>query len=343
MPSLPKSKLLLPLLSLAVLLALPAAANATLTFTRNPLNPVVYVAKDNGKGVHKVGKGYSSHVSPDGANLVYFHEGPGHAAEMKLAPASGGPGTTLMAGWRESFQLAFSPNGELIAAQRGGELGKRKLVVITVATGQQQVIASGYFSGVSFSPEGDEIVYSKANSERYPPRSDVYRASVASGKSVALTHDHRSLDPLWGPRGKIVFVKLLDAKKRKYGPKNELYLMNEQGKAVKRLTHTKVDPLLQGLYPTDWSGNGNRILAEFGGQDTSYAVGVNAKTGAQRPIGKKGEMGLVGTALSSDGKYVLGYEGGFDPGNKHEVVRVPWSGGKVKVLVKNGSEPDWSY
>ena len=55
--------------------------------------------------------------------------------------------------------------------------------------------------------------------------------------------------------------------------------MNTEGGQVKRLTHTKVDPLLQGLSPTQWSASGKQLLAEFGGQDTTYAVTVNPKTG----------------------------------------------------------------
>jgi hypothetical protein len=342
MQTMPKSKLIAALVAVTALLALPAAAQASLTYVKGTFSPSVYVANDDGSGAHKVGAGYSPHMSPDGASVAYFHEGPGHAAELKLAPVTGGAGKTLMVGWRDSFYLAFSPNSEVIAALRGSELGKRKLVLITVATGAQKVIATGYFSGFSFSPEGNELVYAKANTEKYPPKSDVYRISAAGGKSVALTKDHKSMNPLWGPTGKIVFVKQLDAKKRKYGPKNELYLMNEQGKQVKRLTHTVVDPLLQGLFPTDWSANGKRILAEFSGQDTSYAVGVNAVTGAQKPIVKKDEMGFVATALSADGKTVLGWEGGFEPGTKHYVATVPFTGGKPKLLVKNATEPDWS-
>lgn len=46
--------------------------------------------------------------------------------------------------------------------------------------------------------------------------------SVAAEKPVRLTSDHRSTYPLWGPQ-KIVFAKDVEAKKRKYGPKNELY------------------------------------------------------------------------------------------------------------------------
>jgi hypothetical protein len=120
--------------------------------------------------------------------------------------------------------------------------------------------------------------------------------------------------------------------------------MNQFGAQVKRLTHTKVDPLLQGLYPTAWSESGNQLLAEFEGQDTSYAVTVNPKTGAQKPLGKmnNGEQGFVGTAISKDGTMVLGFTGGFEPGPRHMVEAVPYGDGKVQRLVNNAYEPDWS-
>jgi hypothetical protein len=343
MPTVRSLKPLAVLLVAAVALALPAAAQATLTYVHNPLRPVVFTAEDDGSDPRRVGPGYSPQISSDGASVAYFREGERGKTELRLAPVRGGAGKVLMTNLREPFLLTFSPDSELIAALRGGELGKRKLVVITVATGKQKVVASGYFSGFSFSPEGDQLVYAKSNSERYPPRSDVYRVSVGGGKPVALTSDRRSIDPLWGPRGQIVFAKLLGAKQRRYGPKSELYLMSETGRQGKRLTRTEVDPLLQGLIPTDWSADGKRILAEFTGQDTSYAVGVNAKTGAQHAIGRKGELGLIGSALSADGKFVLGYEGVFEAVTKPKVRRVPFSGGRGKVLVRNASEPGWSY
>jgi len=342
MPTMRSLKPISALLVVAALLALPAAAQATLAFVRGPLNPSVYVANDNGSGAHKLAAGTSPRVSPDGQLVVYFHEGPGHKQEMKAAAPSGGGSRTLMVGWQETFYLAFSPDSKTIAAVRGPELGKRKLVLIDVASGGQKVMAQGYFSGFSFSPDSGELVYSKANSEKYPPRSDVFRVPVAGGKAVALTKDHISQDPLWGPSEQIVFVKLIDAKKRKYSPKSELYLMNPQGKQVKRLTHTKVDPLLLGLFPTDWSADGTRLLAEFEGQDTSYAVTVNPKTGAQRPVQKTGEVGFIATALSADGNSILGFSGGFEPGPNHDVGTIPYTGGKLKVLAKNAFLPDWS-
>lgn len=346
----PKPKLFLPVLVLAALLAFPVSAGATLSFTRSPFHPAVFAANDDGSGAHKIANGSNPHVSPDGLSVAFLHEGAKHAQELQVALAAGGPARTLLVGFREPFYLAWSPDSTTIAALKGPELGKRKLVLIDVVSGAQRVVAQGFFSGFSFSPDGSELVYAKAGSEKYPPRSDVYRVqflppgvvSVAAEKPVRLTKDHRSLDPLWGPGNQIVFVKQIEGRKRKYGPKNELFLMNPQGKGVKRLTHTKVDPLLQGLFPTDWSANGKRLLAEFEGQDTSYAVTVNPKTGAQRPLLKAEESGFVGTALSADGKTVLGYEGGFDPGNKHSVATVPYGGGKPTVLVKNASEPSWS-
>jgi hypothetical protein len=349
MPIEKKLPLLLSALVLATLLAVPAAAQATLTYIRNPFHPTVFAANDDGSGAKKIEAGELPRVSPDGNSVAYLHMGAKNAEELKVAPAAGGASRTLMSNFREPFYLEWSPDSTLLAALRGPELGKRKLVLVDVATGVQRVIAEGFFSGFSFSSDGAELVYAKAGVEKFPPRSDLFRVqylppgvvSVAAEKTERLTSDHRSSFPLWGPT-KIVFVKTLGENKRKYGPKNELYLMNPNGKGVKRLTHTKVPQLLQGLFPTDWSASGNQLLAEFEGQDTSYAVKVNPKTGAQKPVGKAGEQGFVGSALSSDGKFVLGFEGGFDPGNSHDVVRIPYAGGRPKVLAKNAFEPDWS-
>ncbi|HET9592431.1 MAG TPA: hypothetical protein VFP17_05895 [Solirubrobacterales bacterium] len=349
MPTMKKLSLVLSALVLAALLAIPAAAQATLAFVRNPAHPTVFVAGDDGSGAKKLVAGENPHVSPDG-KIVALLSQVKSKPEMVLAPADGSaPPTVLAKGWRLPEVFAWSPDSQLVVAVLGPELGKQRLVLIDTVTGAQRTIAHGFFNGVSFSPNGGELVYGMAGSETFPPRSDIYRIEVlppgaVSVKAVVpqrLTKDHNSAYPLWGPQ-KIVFVKTLDAKKRKYGPKNELYLMNPNGKGVKRLTHTKVDPLLQGLFPTAWSASGNQLLAEFEGQDTSYAVAVNPKTGAEKPIAQAGEQGFVGTGLSSDGKFVLGYTGGFDPGLKHDVMSVPYGGGKGKVLAKNAFEPDWS-
>jgi hypothetical protein len=353
MPKKLNLKWIAALAAAAALLALPAPAQATLVYVKNPSHPVVWAAADNGSGAHRLLAGSNPRVSPDGQIVALLHQGQGSKAqpELVLAPADGSaPASVLARNWRNPFVFAWSPDSKSVVAVLGPELGTQRLVLIDTVIGAQRTIAKGYFNGVSFEPGGAQLVYGKAESEKYPPRSDLYRlelpipgaTNVRAPGYHRLTDDHRSTNPVWGPNGRIVFAKQLGAKKRRYGPKNELYLVRSSGGKARRLTHTGVDPLLTGLYPTAWSADGKRILAEFEGQDTSYAVGVNALSGAQKPIVKKAEMGFVGTALSADGKTVLGYEGGFDPGNRHNVATVPFTGGKPKPLVKNASEPDWS-
>lgn len=346
----PTKKLPLLLSTLAIaLLALPAAAQGTLAYVKGSFQGTIYAADDNGNGPREVGFGYDPHVSPDGNWVAYRREVGKIPQELKLAPSSGGPGKTLKTSFPEVFDLAWSPDSTHIAAVVGPELGPRRLVLLDLASGMQAFVARGFFGGFSFSPDSTEIAYSVSQSEKYPPRSDVFRfpvpipgvVNVRAPEPVRLTSDHRSSDPLWGPQ-KIVFVKTL-GKNRRYGPKNELFLMNPQGKQVKRLTHTKVPLLLQGLFPTDWSADGNRLLTEFQGQDTSYAVVVNPKTGAQRPVAGTGETGFVGTDLSADGSLVLGFNGGFEVGLRNNKVQtVPYGGGKPKTLVKEAFEPSWN-
>lgn len=344
MPSLRKFSLLGALVAAIALLALPALAQATLVYVKNPMKPAVYAANDNGGGAFRVGPGSGPKVSPDGDVIAYSRESSGGKRQLMLAAAAGGGTKAVLSNLRESFYVTFSPDSKLVAAIRGQELGKGTLVLIDVTSGTLlRSVASGYFSGVSFSPDGSEIAYSVAPSEDFPAKSNVFTAPIApGGKPAQITKDGKSMDPLWAPTGKIVFVKQLAAASRKYGPKNELFLMSQIGTQVKRLTDTKVGPLLLGLFPTEWSESGNRLLAEFEGQDTSYAVTVNPRTGAQKPLDKTGEQGFVGTALSKDGSTVLGFTGGFEPGPNHAVASVPYAGGKKKILVKGGYEPDWS-
>jgi Tol biopolymer transport system component len=345
MPSPPKFRFLALLVAAAALFAsLPAAAQATLVFSRNPLNPVVFKANDNGSGVQRIGPGISPRISPDGETIAFFRGGNGRQQkpELMAVATAGGPVRKLASNWQDNFVFAWSPDSQTVATLLGPELGKQKLTTINVISGAQHTVAGGYFNGVSFSPENpSELVYGRAPDENYPPKTNVFRASLSDGGIVQLTNDRRSEAPLWGPGGKVVFVKLVGGKQRRYGPKNELYTMSPTGTGVTRLTNTKVDPLTVGLSPTDWSASGNQLLAEYGGQDTSYAVTVNPRTGAEKALTKEREVGFIGTALSSDGSSVLGWLGGFEPG-PHKVVSIPYAGGKPKVLVNNAGEPDWS-
>lgn len=345
MPTLPKLKLIPALTAVVALLVLPAAAHATLAYTTNIFHQHITVANDNGSGAKRIGAGTSPKVSPDGKLVVFEREGgKNKGPEMRLYDVATGKTKTIFAPWRESYLFAWAPDSSTVAALRGPEIGKRTLVVLDVETGKQTKIATGYFNGVSFSPSGEELVYGlEANELDYPPKTNVVTAPVGGGKTTALTHDGVSGWPLWGPTGRIVFVKQLNANQRLYGPKNDLFLMNGNGKGVKRLTHTKVNALAAGLFPVAWSKSGNQLLANFGGQDTNYGVTVNPKTGKETNLSPgNSETGFVGVSLTANGKTVLGYLGGFEgPGSQLKIASVPYTGGKPKILVKGGFSPSW--
>src|SRR3954451_3164195 len=167
MPIDKKLPLVLSALVLASALAIPAAAQATLTYVRNPFHPTVFVANDDGSGAKKIDSGETPHVSPDGNSVAYLHIGAKNAQELKVADLATGATRTLLTTWREPFSLAWSPESTMIVAQRGPELGKLKLVLIEVTTGAQKVMAEGFFSGASFSPRGGQLVFAKAKSERF--------------------------------------------------------------------------------------------------------------------------------------------------------------------------------
>lgn len=338
------SKLKLPaaLIVVVALLALPAAAGATLAYTKGFAKPHVYYAEDNGKGAHQIGVGRNPKISPDGEMVVYEKETKS-GAEMRLYSVSLGKGQRLLNPWRESFVFAWSPDSTQIAALQGPLIGKATLVVINLENGKRTKVGTGYFNGVSFSPEGNEIVYGVSSTPDYPPKSDIFKYSLETGKAVKLSHNQNSIYPLWGPTGQIVFARQLGAKSRKYGPANQLFVMNEKGQRISQVTHTEVNPFAQGLSPLGFSENGNRLLTEFGGQDQSYAVSVNMVTGAEKALTNDPEMGFVGAAISADGTTVLGTTGLGFGGNPHpKVVTVPWNGGKQKVLVNGAYEPTWS-
>jgi Tol biopolymer transport system component len=345
MPTLPKLKLVPALLAIVALLAVPAGAQATLAYSTHVFHPHVIVANDNGKGAKTIGAGTNPKVAPNGKLVAFERENApnGKGPEMKLYDVATGKTKTIFSPWRDSYTFAWSPDSTMVAALGGGELGKRTLYVVDVESGKKTRIASGYFNGVSFSPDSEEVAFGLAFGERYPQKTNVVRGPVTGGPTSALTHDNISGFPLWGPAEEIVFVKQLNAKQRKYGPKNDLFLMNPDGKSVKRLTHTKVDPLTAGLIPTAWSASGKQLLTEYGGQDTSYAVAVDPETGKETNLSPgNGETGFAGVALTPDGKTVLGYLGGFEGGgNTLKIASVPYKGGKPKVIVKGGFDPSW--
>ncbi|MGH2938985.1 MAG: hypothetical protein ACRDPE_12795 [Solirubrobacterales bacterium] len=336
-----KRKALFVLLAIAALLALPAAANATLSYTKGIQKPRVYVAEDNGTGARQVGVGRNSHVSPDGEWVAYERESNSGTSELRLYQVDVHKSQRLLNPWAESFVFAWSPDSTKIAAITGGVRGKRTLLVIDAKSLKREKVATGYFNGASFSPESDELVYGVSQTEN-TLKSDIFRYELGGAAPKALTKGKKSGYPLWGPKDQIVFAGQVRAGGRSESPASQLFVMNSEGQRLSQVSHTKISPLSLGLLPIAWSENGARLLTEFAGEDQSYAVAVSTVTGSEKKLTKNAETGLQGAGLSPDGSTVLGTVGlGFGGNPNPKVVTVPWGGGPEKVLVPGGYEPSW--
>jgi Tol biopolymer transport system component len=325
-------------LSAASLVAAAPAA-ATIVFEKSPFRPTVWAAADDGSARVQLGSGELPRISPDGAAVAY--ETPYSATTrpaLRIVAVTGGASRLLLKPvW---FSFRFAPDSRTIAAVTGREAGRKRLVLIDVAGGRVRTVAHGQFAGFGFSPDGTSLVYARALENRYPPRSDLLVTAVAGGLSSRLTADHRSVDPAWGAAG-IAFARLRRPTRRGDAYKQDIYLLDPATRLVRRVTTTKVPFLLSGLDPVSWSADGTRLLAEFGGQDTSYAETVDPLTGIVRRAGRRAD-GIVGHDLSADGSTILATTGGYDPGDPHDVVTIPYAGGRPTVLVQDAFNPDWT-
>jgi len=323
--------------TLLAALAAAAPARALLVYQRGLTAETIWAADDDGGGAHRLVAGILPHVSRDGATVIYATAG-AHA-ELRAIPAIGGTPRTLLMHWQYGA-FAWSPDGRWVVAQAGPLTGAQRLVLIDLTTGARRTLARGSFAGASFAPDGSAIVYARAAATSVFAASNLYVAPLSGGAPRALTHDGRSLYPIWGP-ARIAFTHWTrPTGRRGDAPKYDLRLIAPDGGAAKALTHDHAGFLLSGLVPVAWSADGTRLLAQFNGQDTAYAVAVNPVTGRERRLTGVAE-GPVAAALSSDGSTVLAGRGGGAFGGHSEVIAIPYAGGAAKLLTR-GQVPDWN-
>ncbi len=331
-------RLAAPLLTALALACAPAAAHAAvpakLTYVTGltTAHPRVHVANADGSGAIAIGAGVEALISPDGATVAIVTPYGRHGTTLVVRPAAGGAARTL-ARAGSIGQLAWSPDGARLAFVAG----VKRLVVVDLASGARHVLARGNVQGASFSPDGMRIAYARSRSQRLSAPVNVFVARAdGSGGRRAVTHDGRSLYPLWGPR-RIAFTH--ERLRRLDAPVYQLRLMRPNGRGVRQLTHMRIPRLVSGLTATAWSADGRRLLAEYGGQDTSEAWTVDVRSGRARDLTGRFD-GTIGRGLSPDGSTVLVQLGYFD-NPRPKVATVPFRGGRPTIVVRRAGAPSW--
>jgi Tol biopolymer transport system component len=318
----------------AWLAAFPAAAGAALVYVKGPNSghPVVWAARDDGTAPRRIATGSLPVISPDG-KWVAWRDFANNAVRLRKVR---GRNVRKIAKSLSIGAVAFSPD-----SKRLGMALRRRLIVYDIAARASATVARGFINGFSFSPDSASLVYgTSGRDEAFDAPSDLYALELNSDNKMRVTRDRKSLNPLWGPNGEIVF----DRQTRREGdaPRYNLFGIHPDGGALRRITALRIPPLLSGLVPLEMSADGGRLLADFTGQDTSVGFAVNPRTGRTRALSKNMETGFMATDLSADGRKVLGQTGGADPANRHNVVTVPYAGGKPTVLVRRAAYPDWT-
>lgn len=328
-----------PFLAMLALLLAPTAAHAAtpakLAYVTGlaGTHPQVHVANADGSGAIRVGAGVDALISPDGASVAIVTPYTRRGTSLVIRPAGGGAARTLVRTGDSIGPLVWSPDGTRLAVV----VNTKRLAAIDVATGAQHTIARGQIQGASFSPDGSQISYARSRSARLLARVNVFVAQADGSGAHAITHDGRSLYPVWGP-SRIAYTH--ERLRRADAPVYQLRVMRPDGGGVRQLTHLRIPRLLSGLTATAWSADGSRLLAEYGGQDTSEAWTVDVASGRARDLTGRFD-GVIGANLSPDGRTVLVQRGYFDDPEHQSVATIPFGGGRLTVLVRHGSEPSW--
>lgn len=296
-------------------------------------HPIVHVANADGSGAIALGTGVDALISPTGASVAIVTPYTRSGTSLVVRPAGGGTARTLVRTGNSIGPLVWSPDGSLLAVV----VNTTRLVVIDVMTGSRHTVARGQIQGASFSPDGSSIAYARSRSARLSAPVNVFVAAADGSRAHAITHDGRSLYPLWSP-SRIAYTH--ERLRRADAPVYQLRTMRPDGSGVRQLTHLRIPRLLSGLTATAWSADGSRLLAEYGGQDTSEAWTVDVRSGRARDLTGSFD-GVIGQDLSADGSTVLVQRGFFDDPRHQSVATIPFRGGRATVLVRHGSEPSW--
>jgi Tol biopolymer transport system component len=310
----------------------------------------VWVAQPNGAEPKRLGPGDSPLLAPDGQLVAASLFGATGDSEggpaIAIYSAVGAPTNEyLNLATATATPLAWSPDSRYLAlslmstavhniARQSG------LAVIDTQTGTVTTIMHGQINGASFAPDGsDRLIFGRAPSLSVNAPSNLYVSQPNGTEAKPLTHDGRSLNPVWGP-SYIAYDR--ERLRKNYAPIFQIWLTSLAGGGARRLTNMHVDKLVVGLVPLVFSSSGAGLLAEFEGQDTSEAWTLSIPAGHPRRLTWHGQS-VVGAGLSQDGTTVLidaqGIEG---PPSSGLIASMPFGGGPATRLVAHGSQASWN-
>ena len=310
--------------------------------TSSPQSPAGQVWAVNAAGLApaKLGPGDLPHVAPDGAYVAASSDDGG---ALNLYPTAGGATHRFVVKNALPDVLAISPDSRYIAVgldnNTTNSVATSGLAVIDTTTGKLRTVARGVVYGGGFAVDGsDRIVFGLSHSQLYTAPVNLYEVAPNGSGLTQITKDGASLYPIWGAQG-IAFDHEHPAKST--GEEAfQVWLMSPRG-AITHLTNMKIPPLLDGLVPVGFSADGNRMLADYEGTDTSNAWTIQLHPLRVRQV-FAGTRSVQPGAISRDGRTLLIDVGAFETYSGYGTVEtVPFGASGPVHKLGRGDSPSW--
>jgi hypothetical protein len=315
-------------------------AQAATQLTASIPGGTIVIARADGSGRHVLGSGWKSFVSPSGVQVAVtdFDETSVGSTNHRLELFTSAGGAPAQVHAIACLSVHWAPDSTKLACvdREIGSFDPGRLLVIDAATAAVTIVATGYFhSQVSFSPDSARLAYVQYARESASSSGALKVVEFATGATTTLRR--RAAAPVWGPRA--IAFSIVKVRGRQY-PALDVAVVRPDGTGFRRLTRYRPIFFQTGLSPVAWSANGRRLLAALGGQDTFVAYAVDPRRGGARRIGAF----VTPAALSRDGRFVIGGDNTESPDEprRSDVVRVPWRGGKARVLLRRAASPSFN-
>ena len=292
----------------------------------------IVIANANGSGSRILTTGWYSFVSPDGLQVAVIDSdvnGTRTSGSSSTRAPGGSPRRVIDVGCTDVY---WSPDSTKLACVEPGQAGVRsRLILIDAARGAKTTLAVGFFDRqLSFSPDSTGLVYVQNRRDAYFSADSALKVIDLATRAVRTVRDGGVASPAWGPT-EIAFATL---KPRGRNFTFDAAVIKPDGSGFRRLTRFRPTMELFGPHPVAWSADGTRLLAGMFGLDAwtfNLAYAIDAIRGGSRRVA----TGVSPTALSRDGRYMVGQT--WAEGARRatsNIVRVPWTGGKAQVLLR---------
>jgi hypothetical protein len=296
-------------------------------------NASVVIADPNGQNAQHLTSGFVALLSPDGKTVAVQRKGKG----IFLVSSDGTKTRRLTP--RPLRPVAWSPDGQTLYASASNGSAVTELLALGRADGSSRSLAKGSFYGFDVSPDGSQLVYSRAPEATDQgicgDQFDLYVTKLDGSSAERITRDGVSAFPVWGPAG-IAYSHFPTTGDQYDCSAPGIRTIDPDGSNAKTVIDRSPDSInllgFYGLQPLGWLDD-SRLLVGLRGESGTEGAVLDLGNKKIRRLGE-----AFADEISSDGRYSVG-SGGQDA---LELSIMRLSDGKRVFTRKNVCCPDWN-